>query len=203
MDLEKSWKAWGEAENLPEELLTPASLRKETSMNPLQKLKRNLGINMVFGVVILFFYAGIIFLSPEPLVQLAMFAMFLFTFWAIFTTFKLYRGLDPELCFSCNLVNEMERYHSTILRWSRNQEKVATFFYPVGAAGGFILGGSMGAGKPVAEIMAKTPMQVALVVTVIVLTPLAWLLARWMNRQAFGKYIDALGANIRALKSEE
>jgi ribose/xylose/arabinose/galactoside ABC-type transport system permease subunit len=202
MDLEKSWKEWGESEKLPDELLTPASLRKQTTMNPLQKLKRNMGINMVFGVVILFFYAGIIFLSPEPLVRLAMIAMLLFTLWAVLTTFRLYRSLDPALCSSCNLVHEMERYHSAILAWSRNQKKVAAFFYPVGAAGGFILGGSVGAGKPVADIMAKTQMQVALLVTVIILTPLAWLLANWMNRVAFGKYIDALGANLKALKGD-
>jgi ribose/xylose/arabinose/galactoside ABC-type transport system permease subunit len=60
----------------------------------------------------------------------------------------------------------------------------------------------VGAGKPVADIMAKTQMQVALLVTVIILTPLAWLLANWMNRVAFGKYIDALGANLKALKGD-
>lgn len=202
MDLEKSWKEWGASESLPDELFTPASLRKTTSMNPLEKLKKNLGINLVFGVVILFFYAGIIFLSPEPLVRLAMIVMLVFTFWAVYTSFRLYRSLDPDLCSSCNLVHEMERYHDTIRNWSRNQQKVAAFFYPVGAAGGFILGGSMGAGKPVMDIMSRTEMQVALVIAVAILSPLAWLLARWMNRLAFGKYIDALGENIRALKGE-
>lgn len=201
MDLEKSWSELGKGDRLPEDLLHQSILNKKPALNPLSKLKRNLAINMAWAVPILTCYLLLYMFVNEPLVRLSMFILFVFTLWALASTYRLYRQLDARVCAHCNVLEEMQRYHALIHQWTINQQKVAAFFYPIGAAGGFILGGSIGAGKPVAEIMTKTPIQIALVLSILILTPLAWLLARWMTRVAFGRYLDELQERIHQLKS--
>lgn len=202
MDLEKTWEKIGEGSSMPEEWLNTRSILHKPGTNPLLKLKKNLAINMVWGILILLIYVLLIFSFSEFWIQLAFTVMMVFTAWAIITTWRLYRKLEPGVCTDCNVLNEMERYHRIILSWCQNQKKVALFFYPIAAATGFIAGLTVGAGKPLAIILEKPQIQWALLITVIVITPLAWLLGKWMTKLAFGKYLDELKVRIDQLRSE-
>jgi hypothetical protein len=73
--------------------------------------------------------------------------------------------------------------------------------YPVSAAGGFMLGGFVGSGKPIEVFMSKPIVIIILVVTIAILVPICYKLAKWMTKKAFGQYADQLKKNIDALKS--
>jgi hypothetical protein len=202
MDLEKSWKDLGGDAKLPESWLRGGRWHSPSGLNPLARLKRNLRINMTWGMLIavLFLVAAVV--STSWVVQLAMGIMFAWTTWGTYGSWKLIGALRPEICHDCSLVGELQRQHDLIRRWMRSQEKTALFLYPVAVTGGFLLGGLSSSGLSLPQLMAKTPIQVGLVISIVVLTPLSWLLARWMNQKAFGTHLDALKANIQSLTTE-
>lgn len=202
MDIEKSWGRLDGTGKLPEEFLQGDNWHKPSGLNPLARLKRGLRINMYWAVIIAALYILSIFYFPVPIFRITMMAMLLFTAWALLSTYRMYRQLDPRICNDCTLVSEMQRHYEAIRNWMRMQEKVALFFYPIGAAGGFLLGGVLGSGKSISEIMSKTPVQVAFVLAILLLTPAGYYLARWMNKKAFGKHLEDLRSRIDAFQAE-
>jgi hypothetical protein len=81
------------------------------------------------------------------------------------------------------------------------QEKVALFFYPIGAVGGFMMGGVIGSGKTIGEFMSKPVVLIALVIVLVTLIPACYYLAKWMNKKAFGDHLEKLKENINQLKN--
>ena len=75
--------------------------------------------------------------------------------------------------------------------------------YPISAAGGFMLGGYVGSGKPIEQFMSKPAVLIALVISIIVLVPICHHFAKWMDKKAFGQFADVLKQNIDMLKSGE
>lgn len=65
-----------------------------------------------------------------------------------------------------------------------------------------MLGGFLGSGKSIDVIMQKPVMIIALLISIAILVPLCFYLARWMCKVAFGKYTEQLKRNIETLKSE-
>jgi Na+-driven multidrug efflux pump len=202
MDLEKTWEKMGEGSSLPEEWLNTGSVLRKPGSNPLLKLKKNLVINMAWGLLTLLIYVLLIVSFSEFWIRLVLAVMLVFSTWALVSTWMLHRKLEPGICTDCNVLDEMERYHRIILAWCQNQMKVALFFYPIAAATGFVLGGTLGAGQPAAVIMTKPLIQWTLLASILVITPLAWWLGKWMTRLAFGKYLDELKIRIDQLRSE-
>ena len=83
------------------------------------------------------------------------------------------------------------------------QQQAGLLIYPVSATGGFMIGGSVGAGKSITEVMQKPGMIIALLIALIILVPLCFYLAKWMSKKAFGKYAEQLKQNIEMLKSAQ
>ncbi len=184
-------------------MLQPQSLSKPGSQNPLMKIKKNLRINIIFASVICLLYIIILVYFQLWQVQLSIGLVLLFSLWALYTAFQQFRTLATLVSPANPLLAELKRHHQSINRWMNTQQKVALFIYPVSAAGGFMLGGFLGSGKPIDEFMSKPAMQIALLVSIIVLVPVCYYLSRWMCRQSFGKHLDALGKNITALEAEK
>jgi hypothetical protein len=199
MNMEQSWGRLNQTERLPEDLLAGGQWHQPSGLNPLARLKRGLRINMFWGLLIGLLYILAIVYFPILIFRVTMIAMLLFTVWALASTWRMYRQLDPRICNDCNLVSEMQRHYDAIRRWMQMQERVALFFYPIGAAGGFLLGGVSGSGKTIPEIMSKTPVQIGFVLAILILTPMGYYLARWMNQKAFGKHLESLRSRIQAL----
>lgn len=202
MDLEKSWKELGGDARMPESWLRGGNWQKPSGLNPLARLKRNLRMNMIWGIIIALLFLVVTFISPSWVVQAAMAIMFVFTVWGTYGAWKLIGTLRPEICHDCSLVSELERQHDLIRDWMRSQQKAALYLYPVAVTGGFLLGGLSSSGLSLSQLLAKTPIQLGLVISILVLTPLSWLLARWMNHKAFGTHLEALKANIQSLTTE-
>lgn len=201
MNLQEQWKQM----NRPDEDLSSLIQKgvvAAPSKDPLEKIKRNLLINSVWGLVIAAGYVLVLIKFPVWQVLVCIGIVFLFTLWAVAKTLLLYREIKKPMPHN-TLLQEMERHYQGIQSWMNVQEKAALLIYPVSAAGGFMIGGSLGAGKPIDIVMSKPIMLVSLVITIAILVPTCIYLAKWLNKKAFGKYAAQLKQNIDNLKTEQ
>lgn len=202
MSIEKTWR---DIDEQPDEallsLLKPKTLGKLQSKNPLHTIRKNLLRNGIIGIIIACFYIFCIIAFPFWQIQTCIGAVLIFTLWATIGTFRLRSAIDGNV-EALPVLEEMERHYKNILQWINSQKWAGLIIYPVSAAGGFMLGGVMGAGKPVDEIMSKPVMIWALLICMAVLTPIGYWLAKWLSHKAFGKHLKTLKQNIDDLKEK-
>ncbi len=186
-----------------EALLASAQLSKLQSNGTLQKIRKNLRLNIYWGAVVCLLYIIIICRYPLWQVQGALGIVLAFSLWAIYSAWAEYKKLGPDISASNSLLDELKRHQRSLQTWIAIQKKVALFIYPISAAGGFMLGGFIGSGKPVEVFMGKPIMVIILLVVIAILVPLCHLLAKWMFKLSFGKCLDKLGQNIQELEAEK
>jgi hypothetical protein len=204
MSIENNWSRLDEQQDDDlSSMLQGKKISKHRSHSPLEKIKRNLLINMIWCVVICILYVLIIFYFRYWQVQIAIGIVLIFSMWALSTAYSVYRKINTTISASNSLITELKRHHQTIAGWMSSQQRVALFIYPVSAAGGFMLGGAIGSGKSVDFFMGKPLVWLILLVTIIVLVPLCYYLAKWMSKYAFGKHLKSLQQNIFDLEDEK
>jgi hypothetical protein len=184
-------------------LMYAAHLNRLRLKNPLQKIKRSLAINMVWGWIICGLYVFVLIYFPHIEVRMCIGLVLLFSLWAMRSAWLQYKSIQPVVSPANALLQEMKRQHTSLTQWMRTQQKVALLIYPVSAAGGFMLGGAIGSGKSVALFMSKPIVLIVLVIAIAVLTPACFFLARWMFKLSFGKHIKDLEENINSLSDEK
>ena len=184
-------------------LLQKPKLSKLTSHNPLEKIKKNLLMNMVWGIIICALYVFIIIHFQIWQVQVSISIVLLFSLWALYTAWLQYKKLNTSVSSNSSVLSEMKRHCESIETWLNTQQKVALIIYPVSAAGGFMLGGVIGSGKSVELFMSKPIVILILVVTILILVPACYYLAKWMCNYSFGKHLKTLQQNIQDLESEK
>lgn len=204
MSIENSWNQLQQHQDEDLSSLFKASrLSRLASNNPLEKIKKNILLNMSWGILICAGYVGIILYFKIWQVQLAMAIVLIFSIWALYTAYQEYRKLNSKVSSDNSLLAELRRHHASISHWMKVQQRVALFIYPISAVGGFMLGGVTGSGKPVEVFMSKPFVQLALLIAILVLVPACYYLARWMMNYTFGKHLRALQENIRELEEEK
>lgn len=169
----------------------------------MEKIRRNLLINMILGMLVCLVYLFIILYFHIWQVQVLIAVVLIFSLWASYTAYIEYKKINATVSSTNSVLDELKRHQLSITTWMKTQQRVALFIYPVSAAGGFMLGGVMGSGKPVHVIMSKPIMYVILLITIGILVPVCYYLARWMFNYSFGKHLDALKVNISALEEEK
>jgi hypothetical protein len=202
MDLEKSWNDTGYEDQGWDDLVKQSLSKKREPLDPLHKLRKNLRLNMGYAILICLLYIAAIIYFTLPIFRITMLLMLGFTVYGFITAFREYKSIEPGISTSRSLLKDMERHYYSITHWIKTQENVALFFYPIGAAGGFMMGGVLGSGKTVGEFMSKPAVLIIFAVILIILMPLCYYLAKWMNRKAFGEHLDKLKENIDQLKKE-
>ena len=201
MDIEKSWKEWKEEGGDWDNLVKVSISKNRQTLDPLYKLRRNLKINIGWGILICSLYIAAIIYFTLPLFRISILLLLGFSIWALITAIKLYKRIEPGIHSSHSLLEDMQRHYNAIHGWMKTSEKVALFFYPIGAVGGFMMGGVIGSGKTVGEFMSKPPVLIALLIVLVTLTPACYYLAKWMNKKAFGDHLEKLRENINHLKN--
>ncbi len=204
MSLEKTW---GEINDKGDDelssLLQTGGLPKRSPKNPLETIKKNLLINIAWAIIICIGYILIIGFFHIWQVQLSLTIVLAFTLWAAYHSWLQYKKINTVAPSTGSLLDELKKNHQSFSNWMKLQQQVALIIYPISAAGGFMLGGVLGSGKPVEVLMTKTAVQVAMPVCIVILTPVAYYLARWMYKYSFGKHLDALQKNINDLEAEK
>jgi len=205
MSIEKTWGEinTGNDDDLSKLLHTP-KLSKLISHNPLQKIKKNLLINMIWTILICMFYVVVIIYFKQWPIQLSIGIVLIFSIWALYTTYLQYKKIDTSVASACSLLSELKRHLASIANWAKTQQKVALFIYSVSLTGGFMMGGVLGSGgKSIETFMSQPFVWKSFIVCLIVLVPASHYLAKWMFNYAFGKHLNALKENIRALEEEK
>ncbi|MBC7886741.1 MAG: hypothetical protein H7Z13_02555 [Ferruginibacter sp.] len=198
---------WSQINDQPDDdlssVLHQPRLSKRSSHNPLDKIKRNLLINMIWGIIICVFYIVVIIYFRIWQVQIALAIVLIFSLWALYTAYSVYKKINTNISSANSLLIELKRHQQTITGWMHAQQRAGLFIYPVSAAGGFMLGGVIGSGKPVEVFMSKPIVLIALLIIILLLVPACYYLAKWMCRYSFGKHLDALQKNINDLQEEK
>ncbi len=204
MSINKTWDNINEPQDDDlTSLLKTSRLSKISSHNPLEKIKKNLLINIIWGILICLLYIAALFYFPIWQVQLCIFLVLLFSLWALYTAYLQYKNINTAISPVNPVLDEMKRHYQSITSWMNTQQRVALFIYPVSALGGFMLGGVSGSGKPVTVFMSKPHIWVVLIIALAVLVPACWYLTKWMFRYSFGRHMNALKENIVALETEK
>jgi hypothetical protein len=202
MDIEKSWNELRPEDQDWDSLVKESLFKRREPLDPLFKLKKNLRLNMGYAILICLLYIAAIFYFTLPIFRMSMILMLGFTAWGFITTLREYKSINPGINTSRPILQDMERHYDSITHWIKKQEKVALFFYPIAATGGFIMGGVLGSGKSASEFMSKPFVLIAFAIILIILMPSCYYLAKWMNKKAFGDHLDKLKGNIDQLKNE-
>lgn len=203
MNIEQAWKRLNEGHFDPGEpvRIAVSDLMRHPKQSPLAILRRNAKINMGFAAVFLVGFCVLFVQFPHPYIRLCLGVIVLAYLAAlVFTAYKL-RRLPPMPDLSGQILPVMKAYHDQLRAWIDWQEKVALFIYPVSVMGGALLG--IASEADLDTVLQKPPVLWILGLAVVVLTPAAHWLARWMGKIAFGKYLDQLKANIDLLEKHE
>lgn len=204
IELENAWQALGpQTEKAWDSIPAQRAVRQRQSHNVLSKLRQRLILNISIGILITVGYLVLFWWMADPWFQLGIGLVILFNSWAIRSAWREYALINPVLSPELSLLQTLEFHRTRIQRWMAVQTQVARFVYPVAAASGFVLGGSLGAGKPVAEIMTKLPLQIALVISMMVLGIAGHYLGKWLNEKAFGTLLREIDSHLADLKSAE
>ena len=203
MKPDEQWKKLEEQQDKDlSALINMKTISSLPSIDPLEKIKRNLIINSLWGVLIVALYIYILVHFPFWQLFVSIGLVMLFTILGVYSALTLYLRMNQKLPAD-SVLNQMERHYQNIQQWMRIQQNIGLFLYPVSAAGGFMLGGFVGSGKPIEVFMGKPIIIIILLVTIAILVPVCHKLAKWMNRKSFGRYADQLKRNIEDLKSEK
>jgi hypothetical protein len=203
MSIEKDWGKLNEGQDDDlSSLLKPSKLSGLSSKNPLEKMKKNLLLNMLSVSIICIGYIIVIIYFRIWQVQLSIGVVLIFSLLGVYTAFVQYKKLKANIS-ERPVLDELKRHHESINTWIKTQQRVALLIYPICAAGGFMLGGVVGSGKTVEQFMGKSFVIIILLITIVIITPAAYYLAKRMCQYSFGKHLDALKENIKALEEEK
>lgn len=202
MNLEEQWKAEsGQGDQTLQDLIRNAKLDRMRSHNPMDKIRWSLKWNIGFAITFTIAYLFVFWYFPYWPVFLCIGVIFLFTLWGAISGIRLFRKTTvPDQ--AAPVLETLEYQHSLISNWIRHQEKVALLVYPFAGAGGFMVGGMVGSGKTIEAFMSKPFVVWSMIITLLVIVPLSYWMAKKMNRKAFGQYLDQLHGSIQSLRSE-
>lgn len=202
MDIQHTWNAPLPDDPALNAMLSPARLQKRGARDPLAALRRNLAINLGWAIIVGIVMLALLVSTPSWTVRPCLSVPMIFCVWSAWDTWKLRASIPAGISGLHGLLPELKRHHKALRRWVRVGQRVGLFVYPFSAAGGFVLGGLAGSGGSVAELMAKPGMAWALLISLVILTPLCWWVARWMYRVTFGAQEEALRQRIAELEGE-
>lgn len=203
MNINDQWKNADEQKDQDlEALLKLPVISKLSSKDPLKKVKQNLVINSIFGIAIGSLYVVILVRFPFWQLLVSLGIVLGFTIWAVAKAIILYQQLQSN-GHPHSVLEEMERHYTLLKKFLTLQQNVGLIIYPISAAGGFMLGGYVGSGKPIDQFMSKPLVLIILVIAIIILVPVCHYLAKWMSKKSFGQYADMLKMNIDELRKEE
>ena len=198
MDLQQVWKKL-EKDKLGKPVLGAVEIRKK-SKHPVQKLKNAYLYTTSFSLAFLIGFIVLFFTFPEPIVKAGLALVIVGYIFFFVVNFNMYRKVNVVQPVDQNLKNAMQHTYDFITANIRFQEYAALFIYPIAASSGFLMGGAVGSGD-IDGMLQKKFVIVSLIVTAIVLTPIAFYLTRWLYKVSYGKCLKELKERIDELEN--
>ncbi len=199
MDLTEAWKKL-ESDTLSKPVAGSVHIQK-TSKHPVQKLILLFKVTLGFA---LFFELGFIYLfaiMPQLIVKVFLVIMIITYAFYFLLNYKVLRKIKHSFRLDLSLKNTLKQVYDNTMSTLAFQRKSSLFIYPLAATAGFLMG--LAAEKDAAMMMQKWQVQVILLISIIILTPSCYYLARWMEKVSYGKYLHQLRNLIAQFEKEE
>ena len=195
---------WGKPDEAPQDLPDRAAMADmlgKESLGLLATLRRQLRIKMYWGIGITLLFTPVSLIATDhALMWLSIGMMTFVSILLIGGVYLHYRRLPDHLDMGQAMLPLLKTYESIVRRALRFEERVGAIFILPAPALGALLGASFGSGKSVEALLASPSMRVTLLVLVAIFAPLAIWGSIWMNKVAFGKALEKLRRNIKALE---
>ena len=198
-DLHEPWEELQQDQTtfeLDEAFLNKA-LKKE-SCDPLIKLRRNIGIKLLWisGFSLMFLVLIIttdkvynrILISPLLIAYVVGLAL-------IYGQYRILNFVDK----SQNMSYILKAYYYRIKRIQQYELRVAIFLYPISITAGFVYGFTLK--RSAEEILTDYKVLAILIATNLILIPACYYMARWLDQRAYGKYLTQLKEDIDELEA--
>jgi hypothetical protein len=195
-DMHESWQQEESLFELDEAFLDKAL--KKDSCDPLIRLRKNLGIKLIWiaGFSLLFL---LLIITTDKLYNRILISPLLLAYAVgltlIYGQYRMLGFVDK----SQNMRYILKAYYYRITRIQQYELKVAVFLYPISITAGFVYGFSLK--RSADEILTDIKILTILIMTNLILIPLCYYLARWMDRKAYGRYLDQLKEDIDQLET--
>lgn len=197
-------KAWGEIQSKsgeptsPEQLLEEA-LRKK-SKGTMEQLKNRLKIKLyylLFFITSLSIYA--LFRLNQPNILMLIGVVMLYMLPTGIIIYRYWRGLKNYPEMDGKLVDTLKFYKKSVKKALRVEENFGAFFIVASPLIGFLIAHFEKGGDW--ETFASDPKRLLIIlIIVLVYAPIGLLGSRWMNKKAYGEFLDKLDGNIRELE---
>lgn len=198
-DFSKSWETWQQDQELP--LLDESFLNKalqKKSVDPLMKLRKNVRAKLLWIAAFTLLFLIVIITTDKIYNKILISPLLLAYMVGLIMIYGQYRILT-FVDKSQSLKETLEIYHSRISRISRYEQRVALFLYPISVTAGFVYGFTMS--RSAEEILSNVKIISIIVALNIILVPACYFLARWMDRKAFGTYLDHIQEDLKQLNA--
>lgn len=194
-DFKKLWSEIDSSFDGPEITRMQLELKSRVD-NPLSKLKSNFRLNLFLCLICSLIMATIFILMDGFWVRLLIGIILIGYAGAIWHTTFLYKRYLKNLFPDENIYSYLKNLNKTIQEGLWYQEIIAIFFYPVCLAAGYFL--SLYERGEADNFFTDPAIWGSLAVVIVILTPLLYLLAKWLNKISFRKYLN----NIEEILNE-
>jgi hypothetical protein len=197
-------EAWKELEshhsqdvNLEMEQLKTAC--HSTSTGVMEKLNNRLRAKTYYTLSGIAIFIGLLFVAPNTItIVLISIILAVYVIGGLILN-KERKLIKEEIDLNNDLKSTLETFHFKVTRVLRYEELIGLTLYPISASAGFIVGLSVDG--DVGDFFDGWKGWAIWASVIAVLTPLCHWLAKWLNKIAFGKYLNQLEKNIVELNA--
>lgn len=198
MDLKEAWK------NLEKEKLSiPVSgtfVIPKQSKHPVANMISTFGLSLVFCVFFGLIFLALLFVMDQTIVKAGL-AVITFFYGVLFAiNWRVLKRLKKLHQSDETILNVLQGVHAIVTETIKFQQKLSWVFFPICVAGGFVLGVSMK--KDAAAMMVLPKFYLSLIITMAIVTPAAYFLAKWMTKISHGKYLKQIEALIEQTRQD-
>lgn len=198
-DLKKLWSDLDSVFDGPEITQRQLGLKSRVE-TPLTKLKSNFRTNLALAGVCTLIMAALFLMVDGFWVRLFIGIILVGYAGAIWQTTYLYNRYLKTLYPDEDIKSYLKTLHNSIKEGLRYQEIIAIFFYPVSLAAGYFL--SLYERGETETFFTEPFLWGLLIVVIIVLTPLLFLLSRWLYNISFRTYLDQIEEVLNELETD-
>ncbi len=196
MEIENIWRSIDQDKRLTEAEIKSGIHAKNVDV--LRKINRRLWWKIVFTLLFTPVYVGVIFYLNDWFPQMLFSLIALAHIVGLVFFIKRYKRAKALHMAKGSVVQTLKSYVDNVRSTIRLEELSGLFLYPISAAAGFFF--SLMEKMTWQEALNEKIIWIILLVTIVVITPLAHLLARWMNRKTFNKLLQKLDQRIAELE---
>lgn len=196
MKIEDTWKSIDSP-------LSTDEIQKGLKTKPadvLRKLNKRLWWKIAFTVLFTPVYIAMVFYLTDWLPQLLFGILASFHIVGLVFYIQRYRKAKQLNMASANVVETLKLYAVNVRSTIRMEELLGLMLYPIAGSAGFFF--SLLEKMRLEEALNDQRIWIVLLISIVVITPLAHLLARWMNKKTFSKLLKQLDERIYELERD-